>query len=69
MIGQLVDVEKARAGNVGVQIFLASVPSAGRHEPARIHDRQIGLAKMLREPGGGNQRVHGAAIEVLDRVG
>ena len=61
-VGNLVDVEEARAGNVRRQIFLAAAAPARRHVPAGIDDDEIRVLKVLREPFRGNERVHGARI-------
>ena len=42
-VGDLVDVEEARAGDVrGDEIRAAGIAPVGRHEPAAVDDRQVG---------------------------
>ncbi len=57
-VTDLIDVEETRAGDVASQIlFAATAPGCG-HEPARVHNNEIGLAEMLRQPIRGNERFH-----------
>src|SRR5205823_5404526 len=58
-IAELVDVKEAGAGDVRGKIFLAPAAAARRHVPAGIHDHEIGLAEVRRQPFGRNERVHG----------
>ena len=57
-VADLVDVEEARAGDVGGQIFVAAAAAGRRHVPAGIDDDEVGVAEMLREPFGRDERVH-----------
>ena len=57
-VADLVDVEEARAGDVGGEIFVAAAAAARRHVPARIDDDEVGLAEMVGQPFGRDQRFH-----------
>ena len=45
-IGDLVDVEEDRAGNMLGEIFLMRVPVLGRHVPGGIDDDEVGRIEL-----------------------
>ncbi len=49
-VGDGVDVEENRAGNVARQIFGAAVALGGRQMPGGVHDRQPRRAEMVGQP-------------------
>jgi hypothetical protein len=62
LIGQLLDVEKARTRDVRGQVFGTGVAAARWHEQARIHHDEIRLAKVVGEPLRRDQIVHRGRI-------
>jgi hypothetical protein len=61
-IAELVDVEKPGAADVRREIFVAAAASRRGHEPGRVDCDEIGLAEVLRQPVGRDERVHGVRI-------
>ena len=61
-VAELVDVEEARCGDMGGQILIATAAAARRHVPGGVNDDEVRLAQMLRQPFGGNERVHASRI-------
>ena len=57
-----INVEVARAWNMLGEIFVAPAAPTRGHVPAGIHHDEVGFAKVLRQPVGRYQRVHGARI-------
>ncbi len=62
-VGDLVDVEEHRAGNMGLPEFGGAVAPGWRQMPGGVDDRQPGLVRARGEPVGGNEIVmrHGAS--------
>lgn len=55
LIGNVFDVEEARAGNMGGAVFRAGVAACVGKIPRGIEDAQVGVAQMGGEPVGGNE--------------
>src|SRR5439155_22121886 len=51
-VSDFVDVEKACAGDMALEIFVTSVAARRRHEPARVDNDEAELAETRREPFG-----------------
>ena len=49
-VGDRVDVEKHRAGNMAGKIFRAGVAPGRRHMPGGVEDDEIGRVEMVGEP-------------------
>ena len=58
VVGQRLDVEAARAGDVGRVKFGGGVARLAGHEQGRVEDREVGAAELLREPCGRDEIVH-----------
>ena len=52
LVGEVVDVEEQRAGNVLGEILRLGVAARGRQMPAAVEDEQVGGIEMLGEPVG-----------------
>ena len=60
-IGNQVDVEEARAGNVRLRVQREGLPCVGRHVPARIEQHQVRRGQLARKPLGTDQGIHGSS--------
>ena len=58
-VGQRLDVEAARAGDMGRREFGGGVARLAGHEHRRVEDHEVGVGEMLGEPGGRDEVVHG----------
>ncbi|GHG18597.1 hypothetical protein GCM10017322_14580 [Paracoccus aerius] len=56
LVADRIDVEKARARDMGGVIFGPRIAARGRHVPACIQDAQVGIVQMRRQPFGRDQR-------------
>ena len=66
-VAELIDIDEPRAGDMALQIFVRAAAAGCGHEPARVHDDEVRLAEMLRQPFGRNERIHGPRIGVRAR--
>ena len=57
IVADIVDVEIARAGNVGGGIFRLRIAVGPGQEPAGIEDAQVGILEMGRQPVGRDKRL------------
>jgi hypothetical protein len=62
-IGDAVDIEEHRAGNVAGEIFSLRVAGRVGHVPAAVEHNQVGIAEVAGQPVGGDERVvHGGLL-------
>ena len=59
LVGEFLEVEEARAGNMRVGKQRAGIGVFGRQVETRVEHGEIGLAQLGREPGSVHQRLHG----------
>ena len=52
MVADVVDIKKARAGDMGGAVFGAGIAALIGHVPRRIQHPQIGVFKMRGQPVG-----------------
>ena len=63
LVGDLVDVEEERTGDVGFGPLLAGIALEAGQVPGAVHDAKVGLAEMGREPVRGDERAdHGPIL-------
>jgi len=70
-VGDLVDVEELRAGDVRPGIFRLRVAACVGHVPRGVEHPHVGRAQMIGQPAGGDQKlrvfaVHGVSPRVAD---
>ncbi len=57
IVGDLVDVEEQRAGNVGQGVLMLAVALLVRKKPAGVDDTDVGRPQMILQPGGGDEGI------------
>jgi hypothetical protein len=66
LVADLFDIEESRTRNVGITELGCTISAGAGHERAAVDRDEIGLAEVLGQPLGGDERLHPPIIASAD---